>query len=137
MELYERALTFNPQHAEALYRLAEACGAEGQLHRALFLLEMCVHFCPTSADAFNALGLLHKVCVPTGILPTVSDEMAGLTDGIHPATEYLPLVLLEACSHLSVSDNVRVVVEKLDSLRVRHPSRRIGKTHLVSCNFSY
>jgi tetratricopeptide (TPR) repeat protein len=61
MELYERALTFNPQHAEALYRLAEACGAEGQLHRALFLLEMCVHFCPTSADAFNALGLLFKV----------------------------------------------------------------------------
>lgn len=70
MVLYERALTFNPQHAEALYRLAEVFSAEGQLNRALFHLEMCVHFCPTSSDAHKALGLLYKV----GLFNTPSDR---------------------------------------------------------------
>ncbi len=58
--LYERALTFNAKHADALYNLGVACGETGQVARAIFLYELAVHFNPSCAEAWNNLGVLQR-----------------------------------------------------------------------------
>ncbi len=58
--LYERALTYNAKHADALYNLGVACGETGQIARAIFLYELAIHFNPSCAEAWNNLGVLQR-----------------------------------------------------------------------------
>lgn len=58
--LYERALTYNAKHADALYNLGVACGETNQIARAIFLYELAIHFNPSCAETWNNLGVLQR-----------------------------------------------------------------------------
>lgn len=62
--MWERALAFNPQMAEALYSLGVTWGEAAEFDKAIFFFELCVAFCPTCAEAYNYLGIVYKVGTP-------------------------------------------------------------------------
>lgn len=56
IQLYERALAHNAQHADAWYNMGVAWVEAGDFHRAIYCYELAVHFNPHCAEAHNNLG---------------------------------------------------------------------------------